>query len=176
MLKTMLKHFIQVIAAAYIGLLVMCIVITPLRFMTYDPTVVSVVSSVCCVLASMVCLFFFCIKNGYRDDKSGQKTSIFKIMIAMCLAVAMYDLLTVIFRYYTGAATNVCYIAQILGDLSNTTDIKEMARMHGGLMFVSLLMQTIPFIPAMIGGYIYGGKKHRKSKKELTDRAKETEQ
>lgn len=169
MVKTALKYLIKVIAAAYFGLLIMVLVTIPLRLVTSHMVTQSVVSCILCVVGSMACLFFVCIKDGY-DEKPEQKTPMVKTVIFMTIAVVIYDLLTVIFQYYTGAATNVCDLAQVFGNLDSTTGIKDMAREHGGLMFASLVIQTIPFIPAMMAGYLFGCKKREKSRKELIEK------
>lgn len=169
MFKIIIKYLGKVIAAAYFGLLIMLLVTIPLRFATYNPTIVNTISSILCVIGSLGCLFILCIKDGYDDNGSGKQTSFVKTIICMSVAVATYDVLTIILQYHTGAASNVAYIAQALGKIDSITSIKEMASEHSGLMLVSLIIQTIPFIPAMIGGYKFGEKKRLKSRKELYD-------
>jgi hypothetical protein len=85
----------------------------------------------------------------------------------MSVAVVIYDLVTVLLQYYTGAAANVQLLAQILGNLGTNIELAEMRREHPTLMFVSLVIQTIPFVPAMIGGYKIGEKRRQKSREEL---------
>lgn len=169
MFKTELNYLIKVIAAAYFGLLILLLVTIPLRLMTSNTVIQYVVSSILCVVGSMACLFFVCIKDGY-DEKPEQKTPMAKTVIFMTVAVVIYDLLTVMFQYYTGAATNVCCLAQVFGNLGSTTGLKDMAREHGGLMFASLVIQTVPFIPAMVAGYLFGCKKREKSRRKLTNK------
>ena len=149
------------------GLAVLCIISLIVRFFTYNTTVNNLISCGCCVFSSMILLFFLCIKDGYDARLPGKKIIDTNAVFSIVLSVCSYILITVICRYYTGAATNVCVIAQLIGNIDSLTDIKVMAREHGGLMFVSLVIQTVPFIPAMIGGYVYGGHKRKQSRMEL---------
>ncbi len=165
MIKQVFNYFLKVVGAAYVGLLTMIVVVVPIRLITHDFVIEFVISSVICVIASMAALLVMCMKDGYDDDG---KVSLGKVILYMSLAVLLYDLLTVILQYYTGAATNVCDIAIVIKNLDRTTSLKEMADEHGGAMFVSLIVQTIPFIPAMIAGYLLGGKKRQRSRQKLT--------
>ena len=165
MMKQTFNYFLKAVGAAYFGLLAMIIVTVPIRLITHNSVIEFVVSSVICVVASMAALSVMCMKDGYDDDG---KVSFGKVILYMSLAVLLYDLLTVILQYYTGAATNVCYMAIVIKSLDRTTSLKEMADEHGGAMFVSLIIQTIPFIPAMIAGYWLGDKKRQRSRQKLT--------
>lgn len=78
----------------------------------------------------------------------------------------MYVLLTVIFSYGTGAATNVVLIAQYFAGVPDA-GINALVSEHGGWMFLTLVFTTLPYIPTMIAGYVLGGKKRRQSRKEL---------
>ena len=172
MFKLINKYFIKVVAAAYFGLLIMIITQFPVNF-TFDSSqhqIRSALGSVFCVLGSMVFLFYLCKKEGYKENQSKTQLPYRKTILIMCIAVAIYDLLTIIFRYNTlGAATNVSALARVFLKLSsNETNIKEMARLYGGWMFLSLIIQTIPFVPAMIAGYLFGEKKRIKDRKKLT--------
>lgn len=164
MIKTVMNYFLKVTGAAYFGLLMMMIVTVPVRLITHDHIVEFVVASIICVIFSMGAVCSMCMKDGYDDDG---KVSLGKAILCMSLAVILYDLLTVILQYYTGAATNVCYIAIVIEGLDRTTSLKEMVDEHGGAMFASLIIQTIPFIPAMIGGYLLGGRKRQKNRQKL---------
>ena len=169
MLKSTFSYLLKVIAAAYIGLLVMIIAITPLRFITQSSTVEGLISCAICVLSSMITLFLLCIKEGHHDRVDDSKPINGKTVAAMSLAVIAYILLTMLFRYGTGAATNVSTLAGLIG--ADASNIKERAAEHGGLMFASLLIQTIPFfIPSMIVGYLVGGNKRKKARDRLLGR------
>ncbi len=166
MLKSLGKYVLAVIGAAYFGLLVMVLVTTPLRF-GFDYRGVNIISSICCVVGSMAMLFFSTVKVGYDENKPDSQLPDGKQVLLMAGAVAMYVVLTVLFRYNTGAASNVSAVAIVMGDFKSTTGIKEMAAEHGGWMFLSLIMQTVPFVPPMIAGYMVGAKKRQKSREEL---------
>ena len=165
MIKQVFNYFLKVVGAAYVGLMAMIVVAVPIRLITHDFVIEFIISSVICIVASMAALLVMCMKDGYDDDGGA---SLDKVLLYMSLSVLLYDLLTVILQYYTGAATNVCYIAIVMKNLDRTTGLKEMADEHGGAMFVSLIVQTIPFIPAMITGYLLGGKKRQRSRQKLT--------
>ncbi|MBQ7335855.1 MAG: hypothetical protein IJW92_05240 [Clostridia bacterium] len=171
MWKSVGLYLLRVIGAAYLGLLVMVIAQYPIKMLTADEVIRGISMSVACVIASLICLFVTCMKAGSDENKSGGKLVVGQTVMVMILAVAVYVLLTVIFRYYTGAATNVCILATVLGNIDASTDIIKLARDYGGWMFLSLIIQTIPFIPAMIIGYIVGGKMRRKKRRELLNRA-----
>ncbi len=166
MLKSIAKYLLSVIGAAFIGLLVLVLVTTPLRMM-FKTTGEYILSSVCCVLASMVALFFFTMKCGYDDNAPEKPLLNPPAALQMVAAVAAYILLTVLFRYYTGAATNVANLAHVLGGIPSTVDISRMAAEHGGWMFLSLVIQALPFIPAMLVGYVAGGKRRQRERASL---------
>ncbi len=170
MLKSLGKYVLSVIGAAYVGLLVMVLATTPLRFW-FDYRGVNIISSVCCVLGSMIMLFFATMKVGYDEQTPGGRLLPGKHVLLMAGAVGIYVVLTVLFRYYTGAASNVCSVAIVMGGFRSTVGIKEMAAEHGGWMFLSLILQTVPFMPPMIAGYVVGGKKRQRSRDELHKRA-----
>lgn len=157
---------LKVIGAAYLGLVVMVLFTIPLRFVTDNGTAVNVVSAILCDLGSMVCLFVLCIKDGYDDNAPGQQSQLGKTVICMVIAVAVYDLLTIIFGYRTGAATNVVYVVQAVWQLGASFGLGVVGA-YPGPAFLSLLLQTIPFIPAMIAGYLVGGRKREKERQEL---------
>ena len=171
MFKLINKYFIKVVAAAYFGLLIMIITQFPVNFIfdSSQQKIRDILYSVLCEIGTMAFLFYLCKKEGYRENQSKNQLPFKKIILIMCIAVAIYDLLTVIFRYRTlGAATNVCNVAELLGKIpQNEADLTTMARLHGGWMFLSLIIQTIPFVPAMIAGYLSGEKKRRKDRKKL---------
>ncbi len=167
MIKKVLNYFLKVVGSAYLGTLALIIVVTPLRLITSNDIIVNVVSTVVCVITSVGCLLLLCSKDGYDDKQVGEKATIVKTAMYMSVAVVIYDLVTVLLQYYTGAAANVQLLAQILGNLGTNIELAEMRREHPTLMFVSLVIQTIPFVPAMIGGYKIGEKRRQKSREEL---------
>jgi len=69
--------------------------------------------------------------------------------------------LTVVTKYRTiGAAEGVAYLASIMaGDIS--LGLTTLADEYAGIMFLSLMMHTIPYIPAMMLGHMSGAKKRR---------------
>ncbi len=166
------KYILSVIGAAYFGLLVQILVTTPLR-MGRNRDLLNTIACICCVLASMTMLFFLLRKFGYDEQVSDRPLLDGKTILQCVTAVVIYDLLTVIFRYYTGAASNVATLARVIGGMGEQqADIKELASEHGGLMFLSLVVQTIPFIPPMLAGYYVGGKKRRKDRVSIHNETK----
>ncbi len=169
MIKSYGKYILAVIGAAYFGLLIQVLVTIPLRLMfASDPNLRNTLACVCCVLGSMVMLFFVTVKFGCDEQKPDKPLLDKNTMLPCVAAVVVYDLLTVIFRYYTGAATNVATLARVFGGLDEqAVDIKELAAEHGGLMFLSLVIQTLPFIIPMLTGYYVGAKKRRGERQKL---------
>lgn len=166
MLKSTFKYVFSVIGAAYFGLLVMVLATTPVRAMV-DYKAEYVITAVICVLASMVMLFLATMKVGYDENTPDRAVLNGRTVLQMVVAVAFYVVVTVIFRYYTGAASNVAWVTIVMRNLRYGTDIKVLAKEYGGTMFLSLVMQTIPFIPAMVAGYVVGGKRRAKSRAAL---------
>lgn len=164
MVKQVFNYFLKVVGAAYLGLVMMLVVTVPIRLITESYNVEYAVSSLACVIVSMIALLIMCIKDGY-DEKTNVKIG--TAILYMSLAVALYVIITIIFRYYTGAASNVVYVAKLLGGLDDMVDLKELVTNYKGLMFISLVVQAIPLIPAMIFGYIIGKKKREQSRKSL---------
>ncbi len=58
-------------------------------------------------------------------------------------------------------------LAHALGGIPSTVDISRMAAEHGGWMFLSLAIQSLPFIPAMLAGYAVGGMRRQRSREAL---------
>ncbi len=166
MLKSMMKYVLSVIGAAYFGLFVMVLVTIPVRAMV-DYKAEYVITSIFCVLGSMTMLFFATMKVGYDENKPDGRLLDSQNVLLMVCAVAVYVVLTVLFRYYTGAASNVCSVAIVMGGFKSTIGIKEMAAEHGGWMLLSLVMQTVPFVPPMIAGYAVGGMRRQRSREAL---------
>ncbi len=159
------KYLLTVIGAAYFGLLIQILVTTPLRLMLGSQRdLLNTLACVCCVLASMTLLFFLTKKYGY-DEQTPDRPLLDRTTLLQCVAaVVIYDALTVVFRYYTGAATNVATLARVFGGLTESVDIKELASRHGGWMLLSLTVQTVPFLLPMLAGYAAGGRKRRKDR------------
>ncbi len=166
MVKSLLKYVLMVIAAAYFGLLVMVILTNPVRLLFNSERTSDIVSSVICIISSMVMLYFGMIKHGYSESPEGKSLINKMTVVQIVCGVVVYIIITVILRYYTGAATHVYELSQHLGDLQGL-NIKEMAREHGGFMFITLVLVTVPFIPSMIVGYIVGSMKRRKERQNL---------
>ncbi len=169
MIKSYGKYILTVIGAAYFGLLVQLLVTTPLRMIfARNRLLLNTVACVLCVLASMALLFFLTKKFGYDEQKPDKPLLDRKTVVQCIVAIAVYDVLTVIFRYYTGAATNVATLAGVFGNLDEQlVNIKDMAAEHGGLMFLSLVIQTVPLILPMLVGYYAGGKKRQKDRARI---------
>ncbi len=165
-MKTTLKYFINVTASAYIGLLIMCIAHFIVSFISYDDAVRSISSSVISDIGALIFLYISFTKWGYDDNKKDGKLIDGRTVVFMSRACGLYMLLTIIFQYYTAAATNVCAVATVMVGNPNL-DIRYMALNHKGYMFLSLLIQTIPYIPAMMLGYIKGARKRVKSRCQL---------
>ena len=58
--------------------------------------------------------------------------------------------------------------AHPMAGVGSDTDLTVMAAEHGGWMFLSFLICTLPLIPAMIFGYRYGCKRRQRDREELT--------
>ncbi len=174
MIKSYGKYILSVIGAAFFGLLIQVLVTTPLRMIFEgNRNLLNTIACICCVLGSMVMLFFLTKKYGYDGQKPDKPLMDMKTVLLPCvLAVVIYGALTVILRYNTGAATNVTVLARVFGNLAETVDITEMAAEHGGLMFLSLVIQTLPFIPVMLAGYFVGGKKRTRDRAQFHEEVK----
>ena len=169
-MKSFFKYFLKVVASAYLGLLVLIVLLTPLRF-SHNEIIIAVGSSGIYVGASVVCLFFLCKREGYHDNNGVAKMQSKRSLILMVISVATYDLLTIIFQYYhPAAASSVTPLAKLIGNIDTKTEVLDMASDHTGLMLVSLLFLTVPFIPAMIWGYQSGWKKRKLERESLTQK------
>ncbi len=161
------KYVLSVIGAAYFGLLCMVIATVPVRFFRIGAAE-RVVLPLICVIGSMTMLFFLTMKYGYDENTPNSPLLNKLTVIQSTVAVVVYILLTVMLGYGTlGAATNVLYLANVLGNLDPSLSITRVVQEHSGWLFLSLILQTLPFIPAMLGGYVCGGKKRIKSRGKL---------
>ena len=59
-----------------------------------------------------------------------------------------------------------------MAGVSSDADLTVMAAEHGGWMFLSFLICTLPLIPAMMFGYRYGCKRRQRDREELTNQNK----
>ncbi len=171
MLKSLFQYILTVVAAAYFGLLVHVLVGLPLGFLP-NPTLTDVLSCIACVAGSMGLLFARFMKYGYDENTPDSPLLNWSIVVQSLAAVGLYILVTVLLGYGTaGAATNVAVLAPILAKAIADVDIggmiAQMATEYGGWMFLSLGIQTVPFVPAMLLGYVVGGKRRQKSRREL---------
>ena len=166
-IRSIIDNAIVVISAAYVGLLVMILATIPIRFIIHSTMAEEIAACICSVIGSMICLFFLCMRAGYKDNAPDSRAITIKTALCMSAGIVIYILLTVVFRYQTGAATNVAYLARIIGNIPSTVDIKKLASEHGGMMFISMIIQLLPFLPSMITGYIIGAKKRQKDRADL---------
>ncbi len=164
LLKSATKHLLCVIGAAYFGLLVLIIVTNPFR-MLFDGAAENILGCICNVLGSMGLLFYLTYKSGYDENTSTSRLLPMQSVLQMFSSVVLYILLTVVFRYGTGAATNVSLLAEVM--TGQSIGISAMVEEYSGWMLVSLLIQSIPFLPAMCAGYVCGAKKRQKNRLEL---------
>lgn len=165
LLKSSVKYLLSVIGAAFFGLLILLIVTNPLR-MLFDGAAESVLGCICNVLASMGLLFYLTYRSGYDENTPTSRLLPRQSVVQMVCAVALYIGLTVLLRYGTaGAATNVVLLAEVM--TGQKIGIERMAGEYSGAMFASLLIQTLPFLPAMLAGYVCGARKRQKSRAEL---------
>ncbi len=172
MIKSMGKYILTVIAAAYFGLLVHVLAGLPLRFLFHEPTAEKALACAACVLGSMGLLFFRFQKYGYDENTPDSPLLNRATVLQSLFAVVVYGGVTVLLGYGTaGAATNVAVLAPILAKAIAGVDtgvgIQQLAQEHGGWMLLSLVIQTVPFVPAMLAGYVVGGKKRQRSRSEL---------
>lgn len=169
--KLSLKFFVKTVAAAFFGLLILVLLNTIVNYFFKDQWdkrfVASAMKAIACTISSMLLLFALCIKDGYDDAKAGTKLPVSKNVVAMIMAVLYYCLITIIIRYRTlGAATNVIFLANAIAQSDDS--INDIVAHHGWIVFVSLIIQTIPFIPAMLFGYLFGSRRRGKSRHYLT--------
>ncbi len=172
MLKAIGKYILTVIAAAYFGLLVHVLAGLPLRLLFHNSPAEKVLTCAACVLGSMGLLFFRFQKYGYDENTPDSPLLNRATVVQSVFAVVFYAVVTVLLGYGTaGAATNVAVLAPILAKALAGVDtgvgIQQLAQEHGGWMLLSLGIQTVPFVPAMLAGYVVGGKKRRRSREML---------
>ena len=165
-------RFLKLAAASYFGLLICIVAVTPLRF-SGSQTLAGVLSSIFGILASMGLFFFLSQREGYRDNDGVNKPPFRRALISTCISVLLYVLFTVIVRYrHPAAAVLATSFAYPMAGVASDTDLAKMAAAHGGWMFLSFLICTLPLIPAMIFGYRFGCKKRQRERDELTSGAK----
>ena len=173
MLKNTGIYLLKIAAASYFGLLISIVTVTPLRF-SGSQTLAGVLSGILGILASMGLFFFLCQRDGYRENERVNNPPFKRALISTCIAVLLYVLFTVIVRYrHPAAAVLATAFAQPMAGAASGTELTEMAAAHGGWMFLSFLICTIPLIPAMIFGYRFGFKKRKRERDELTKATKD---
>ena len=164
------KNLLNVTSAAFIGLVIMIVTNIPIKFL-FDNPAESIALCIVCLLASMISLFLMCLRDGYKANISSSKLIDMKTVVSMGLASLTYCIVTVIIRYRTfGAATNISLLAMIISGAHENTGLSTLVEEYGNYMFISMLIQTVPFIPTMAIGYIVGGKRRQKSRREITEK------
>ena len=168
MVKSTGIYFLKLVAASYFGLLIEVLTVTPLR-LSGNQTLAGVVSCILGILAAVGLFFFLCQREGYHDNGGMGKPPFKRAVISTCIAVSLYVLITVIVRYrHPAAAVFATGFAHPMAGVGSDTDLTVMAAEHGGWMFLSFLICTLPLIPAMIFGYRYGCKRRQRDREELT--------
>lgn len=71
-----------------------------------------------------------------------------------------------IIRYYLPSALNIIYLAEIFIN-DYTIGIVDIVREHPGIVFLSMLIQTIMCIPPMMLGFSLGNKKRKRERENL---------
>ncbi len=148
----------------------------PLGFLS-NKTVENILGCVACVLGSMGLLFFRSMKCGYDENTPDSSLLPRQTVVQSITAVLLYGAVTVLLGYGTaGAATNIAILAPILAkaiaDVDTAVTIQRLAQEYGGWMLLSLVIQTLPFMPAILGGYAVGGMRRRKSRAALYENRK----
>ena len=164
--------FLKLVAASYFGLLIVVVATPPLRF-SGNPTLSSLVSTILGIFAEVGFFFFLCQREGYHDNDGVGKIPFKRALISVCIAVSIYVLFTVIVRYrHPAAAVFASSLTRLMAGVSSDADLTVMAAEHGGWMFLSFLICTLPLIPAMMFGYRYGCKRRQRDREELTNQNK----
>ena len=163
------RYLLYIVGSAFLGLGVQCLVVLVVSFFSDSGLVRQSIGITAGDMFSYAFLFVLCREKGYTDNRNDAEKPNRWLILNMALACVTYMLVTILMRYRTGAATNVVIFAQILvGDMS--LDINQVVQQFPGATFVSLLIQSIPMIPAMILGHTVGIKKRvRERKQTLTE-------
>ena len=177
MMKSDLKslyffHTVRVLGFALLALGITCVSTTFVRFFEPESIVERSLYIILWFISDILLLFFSFRKSGYDYNRKNEKLIDKDQIIAILLAWLTDVVLTVVFRYRTlGSATSVAMLAGIMtGDLS--LGLKELANGYGSEMFLSLMIHTLPYIPAMMLGHVSGSKKRRRVRAEITSEQK----
>ena len=162
----------RVIGFALLSLIAIAILGTAVRFTDIDGVALHVAYVIIGCMSNLLFLFFSFRKSGYDYNRKNEGLIDKENIITMVLAWLTYVLLTVVFKYRTfGAATGVAYLAGIMaGDIS--LGLTTLANKYPGVMFLSLMIYTLPYIPAMMLGHMSGSKKRRLVRAEITSEQK----
>ncbi len=160
--KSLWRYVHIVIAAGFLRFVILVLAVTPFRFMGNE-VLSDIAPCILGVVASTVLCFFWLKKSGYDDGSAEKPLLDVYTIIRICFATGIYLLLVVILRYAM-FGVDASVLAHYLGGIDRDVGISEMGRDHGGMMFLSLLILTLPCIPAMIGGYVWGRWVRRREK------------
>ncbi len=156
------KYVHITIAAGFFGLLIYTLSGVPIAFL-FDGSIEIILACILWDIAATLFCLFSMKKCGY-DDSFIEKPLVDRYtVIRICFAVAFF-LLLVVCVSYSMIGVNACHIAHYLGNIEYGIGIGDMAKQYPGWMFLSLLIQDLPFVPAMIGGYVWGGWVRRREK------------
>lgn len=165
-------HTLRVLGFALLSMIAIVILGTAVRFTDMDGVALYVTYILIGFASNLLFLFLSFRKSGYDYNRNNESLIDKENIIAMILAWLTYVVLTVVTKYRTiGAATSVAYLASIMaGDIS--LGLTTLADEYAGIMFISLMIHTIPYIPAMMLGHMSGSKKRRRVREEITSEQK----
>lgn len=155
-------HTLRVIGFAFLSMIAIVILGTAVRFTDIEGVALHVIYVLIGFVSNLLFLFFSFRKSGYDYNRNNDSLIDKENIITMVLAWLTYVVLTVVLKYnFLGAAEGVSYLAGIMvGDIS--LGLKTLANEYSGVMFLSLMIYTIPYIPAMMLGHMSGAKKRRR--------------
>ncbi|MBR5366081.1 MAG: hypothetical protein IK132_07560 [Clostridia bacterium] len=166
-MKKILEHlpiyFIYVVAASYLGLLVMVILNIPVKFITANEAVRSLLFSLTMELAACAALFvlFRVAGNKYSRDNIVRIGEELPVMI---LAQVGNILLNIVFRLKLPGSLHVKYFINFL---NSETVIDAWSAHKTAVLLLYLLFSAIGLIFCILG-YISGAKKRIAERAELT--------
>ena len=166
-MKKILEHFpiyfIYVVAASYLGLLVMAILNIPIKFITANEAVRSLLFSLTMVLVACVALFILFRVAGNKNTR-GNAVRLGEEIPAMILAQACNILLNILFRLKLPGSLHVTYFIHFL---NGETVIDVWATHKTAVLLLYLLFSAIGLVFCILG-YISGAKKRIAERAELT--------
>lgn len=157
-------YLIDFVAAMWMGILVFCIAIYPIKLMfDLTPLAERIVSTLLCAVGTTVWFFISAYKIGYKSKHFRCST----VIAAMMTVFVLQQVLAVVTDYVIYIASTTNYLAEAVwfGNRVTNSEPPEWVK-----YLCMLALDVLLFIPAILAGECLGAKKRQKDRDDLIGR------